>query len=240
MSEGQQAPGWYPVEGGQRYWDGGTWTEHFQASAPQPLPPPTAPESSSRFRSAIEGAVDRVRAGHGADDVAATAENAVWQASGKPITGIGGGRYMLTEQLLFFEKGTLRTDRQQVPVASILDVDMSQSMAQKARGVGTVLVHVQRSSGVEVVPMEDIPNPRDAQRIVNETAVAARRVLQQSQNTMRYEGVHPSSAPLAAPAAAPSTVDPMVQLKQLGELRDAGILTEEEFTAKKAEILSRL
>jgi len=35
-------------------------------------------------------------------------------------------------------------------------------------------------------------------------------------------------------------VDPLVQLKQLGELRDSGVLTEEEFAGKKAEILGRL
>ncbi|WP_081744532.1 SHOCT domain-containing protein [Arthrobacter sp. H14] len=32
----------------------------------------------------------------------------------------------------------------------------------------------------------------------------------------------------------------MGQLKQLGELRDAGVLTEDEFTAKKTELLDRL
>jgi len=32
----------------------------------------------------------------------------------------------------------------------------------------------------------------------------------------------------------------MTQLRKLGELRDAGILTEEEFAAKKSEILSRI
>jgi len=43
-----------------------------------------------------------------------------------------------------------------------------------------------------------------------------------------------------APAqAAPSqaTVDPIQQLKELGELRDSGVLTEEEFAAQKAKIL---
>jgi len=43
------------------------------------------------------------------------------------------------------------------------------------------------------------------------------------------------SAPEAA--AAP---DPLEQLKKLGELRDAGILSEDEFNAKKADILSRM
>jgi hypothetical protein len=35
-------------------------------------------------------------------------------------------------------------------------------------------------------------------------------------------------------------VDLIGQIRQLGELRDAGLLTEEEFAAKKADILSRL
>jgi hypothetical protein len=38
----------------------------------------------------------------------------------------------------------------------------------------------------------------------------------------------------AAPAAAPSTID---QLKELGELKSQGILTEEEFAAQKAKLL---
>lgn len=47
----------------------------------------------------------------------------------------------------------------------------------------------------------------------------------------------------AAPAAATSSAgqpDVMGQLRQLGELRDAGVLTPEEFEAKKADLLKRL
>jgi hypothetical protein len=113
-------------------------------------------------------------------------------------------------------------------------------MSQKARGVDTVLVHVQLATELEIVSMDDIANPRDAQRI-NETAHAARLAIQRNQNIRRYEGDHPTaSAPQPTPAAAPAAVDPMAQLRQLGELRDAEILTEEEFASKKAEILGRL
>jgi hypothetical protein len=45
-------------------------------------------------------------------------------------------------------------------------------------------------------------------------------------------------APAAAPApaaAAPSMID---QLKELGELKSQGILTEEEFAAQKAKLLA--
>lgn len=42
--------------------------------------------------------------------------------------------------------------------------------------------------------------------------------------------------PPAAPAAEPQA-DMVAQLKELAELKDAGILTEEEFAAQKAKIL---
>ncbi len=49
----------------------------------------------------------------------------------------------------------------------------------------------------------------------------------------------PSQPAPAAPAAAGLDFETKVaQLKQLGELRDAGILTNEEFEVKKAQILN--
>jgi len=45
--------------------------------------------------------------------------------------------------------------------------------------------------------------------------------------------------PVAAPESA-AIADPLEQLKQLGALRDSGILTTEEFESKKAELLGRL
>ena len=41
-----------------------------------------------------------------------------------------------------------------------------------------------------------------------------------------------------APAAVADS--PMEQLKKLAELKDAGVLTPEEFDAKKAELLARM
>jgi hypothetical protein len=40
------------------------------------------------------------------------------------------------------------------------------------------------------------------------------------------------------PAAAPSQDDKLAQLKELGELKASGILTEAEFEAQKAKILA--
>jgi hypothetical protein len=38
-------------------------------------------------------------------------------------------------------------------------------------------------------------------------------------------------------APAPSAADPMQQLQELADLKDRGVLTEEEFAAQKAKIL---
>jgi hypothetical protein len=48
---------------------------------------------------------------------------------------------------------------------------------------------------------------------------------------------HEPAGGSVAPAASESITD---QIKKLGELRDAGFLTNDEFNAKKAELLARL
>lgn len=45
---------------------------------------------------------------------------------------------------------------------------------------------------------------------------------------------------IASPSTASPTSDPVGQLKGLSELRDAGILTDDEFESKKNEILRRM
>ncbi|MEU2779207.1 SHOCT domain-containing protein [Streptomyces sp. NPDC007162] len=56
-----------------------------------------------------------------------------------------------------------------------------------------------------------------------------------------YEQQQPAAQPSAAPPAAPAADDDMSarmdQLKQLGELKAQGILTEEEFAEQKRRIL---
>lgn len=54
---------------------------------------------------------------------------------------------------------------------------------------------------------------------------------QEQQEAAQYE----QPAPQATPAA-----DPMQQLQQLGQLHEQGILTDEEFTAKKQELLGQM
>ncbi|WP_292606072.1 SHOCT domain-containing protein [Nocardioides sp. REDSEA-S30_B4] len=211
MSEQTAAAGWYPVEDHERYWDGSAWTDQKRP---------------------LQATQDRD-------------PDALWQAVGKPMKGFGAGKYKLTSHYLFFEKGALRTDAQQVPISSVLDVDLMQSMTQKARGVGTIRVQIQRATRVETVMLEDVAEFREGVQKINETAHAARAAIQRAANTHHYSGAMPGQVqqPVqqqSTPVPATAAPDFMAQLKQLGELRDAGVLTDEEFATKKADILSRM
>ena len=160
----------------------------------------------------------------------------LWEAVGKPITGMGAGRYRLTKELLFFEKGMLTTTAQQIQTYEIFDVDASQSLTQKPRGVGTITLSTIRATGRERVFLDDVADFRNGVQRINEAAHAARdakRVKEQTQN-VNYVGAVPSAT--AVPQAAPP-VDLNAELAKLAAFHGSGVLTDEEFTAGKRKLL---
>ncbi|HMJ36683.1 MAG TPA: SHOCT domain-containing protein [Baekduia sp.] len=52
------------------------------------------------------------------------------------------------------------------------------------------------------------------------------------------EPEEPAQEPAPAPPPAAAAPDPLAQLKELGALRDQGVLTESEFETQKARILA--
>jgi hypothetical protein len=60
----------------------------------------------------------------------------------------------------------------------------------------------------------------------------------QQEEAQQPQQAPPAAAPVAAAPAAPAGESMLDQLKQLGELKAQGILTEEEFAAQKAKLLN--
>lgn len=226
--------GWYPVEGDARlrWWDGTQWTDHFQ---PEPTPSSSVRTQAAGMMAAAQGAAARAASsGH------RFPESATWSATGRPITGIGGGRFWMDDKHLFFERGVVRTDSQQVPLAHVIDVDVKQTMAQKMRDVFTLRVRIQRAGGEELVLMEDIPDGRGAQRAINSAAHEARLAVTRTANTHRFESAAPAPLPQATAPASDTSSDVAAQLRMLTELHAAGLLSDDEFQGKRAEVLARL
>lgn len=160
--------------------------------------------------------------------------DAIWSAVGKPLTGIGAGRYTLTAEYLVFEKGSLSTKSQQIRTREIFDVDAHQSMGQKARGIGTITLFARRPGGDEKVLLEDVPNFREGVTAINRVADEARESLRTRENTqhVNYSG---SPVPQAQPVGGGGDLN--AELAKLAAFREQGVLTDEEFAAAKRKLL---
>lgn len=176
-------------------------------------------------------------------------------------TGVSKARYRITRDRVWIESGLLGTRTESVPLWAINDMDVRQAVWQRGNDIGDVVLNLEDaaygantdmfnlSGNVEgtttgQVVLDNIEGPYAVLDILAPLISEARQkktIERQSQ----YLHVNPGmagaafGAPSAAPppAAAPRT-DMVEQLRKLGELRDAGILTEEEFAAQKAKLLN--
>lgn len=76
---------------------------------------------------------------------------------------------------------------------------------------------------------------KTASRVAHNEAARAEAKRAAAQPAVPQQAYIPPAEPVAP--AAPSTEDVIAQLKKFAELRDAGILTDEEFAAQKAKLL---
>ena len=127
--------------------------------------------------------------------------------------GRGQGLLVLTDRrLLFVKEGAMSRKSEDFPFEKVNSLQWSSGLA-----MGTIIIFAAGNKA----------------EIKNVDKTAGKELA----DLVRQRIASPS-APTGA-SAAPS-IDVADQLRKLGELRDAGILTDEEFTAKKAENLSRM
>lgn len=73
--------------------------------------------------------------------------------------------------------------------------------------------------------------------VVAGTATAVSGRVQRRQNARWAEQDQGAADQQQAPAPAAAGADPIEQLKELGQLHESGVLTDEEFAAQKAKLL---
>jgi len=236
-----------------RYHDGNSWTEHVadkgvQSSDPMPDTGATAGAGGSLGGSSP--------AAHAVHSMQPTSEVVVWQGERRNLTHAASSgkmvsaKYRLTEDGLYFEQGLLSSSEEIIPLWAIVDVDVHQSMTQKARGVGNCVVHLDTQGfnyGQSRVVLESVDNPKQVRDTLARYANARRSEMLEYQHSREVHkrqagataihmagGAAPSQPEGSPPAASTSLAE---ELRELAELRDAGILTDEEFATQKARIL---
>ncbi|MBF5082411.1 PH domain-containing protein [Quadrisphaera sp. INWT6] len=133
------------------------------------------------------------------------------------LYGKGNGLVTLTDRrLLFTLDGVMSRASEDFPMDKVSSVQWSSGMV-----TGTITIFASGNKA-EIKSV----NKDDGKRIVD--TIRARLAAPKA-----------SASTVAAPAA-PASPDVFEQLERLGKLRDAGVVTPEEFDAKKAELLARL
>jgi uncharacterized membrane protein YdbT with pleckstrin-like domain len=126
---------------------------------------------------------------------------------------------VVTTSRLIRRVGVLARSGREIPLAALTDISYHQRLLQRLIGAGDLLLESAGRQGQEVFP--DLPRPARIQLVI---ATEVDRVRRQPR---------PSGA-------APEPWSIPTQIEQLDGLRRRGLITDDEFRAKKAELLNRL
>lgn len=122
-------------------------------------------------------------------------------------------RLVVTTARIVDRRGILGRRGREIPLSAVTDIGYRQSIFERIIRAGDVIIESAGRDGQEV--FADLPRPAD---IHNEIYAC----MQQARG------------------GAPASKSIPEQIDQLDQLRRRGVLTEEEFAAKKADLLDRL
>jgi uncharacterized membrane protein YdbT with pleckstrin-like domain len=171
------------------------------------------------------------------------AADLLWEGETKDLTSAATGgkvvkkRYRITTEYIYEDAGILGSKEEQIPLWAVRDIDVNQSMIQKARNVGNVRVRVEPNeyTGKKEITLESIESPREIRNLLNDHSKIARELRLKQQQSVNYVGGAPV---MGVPAPAAASEDPIEKLTKLGALLNNGLITQEEFDAQKRKLLS--
>jgi uncharacterized membrane protein YdbT with pleckstrin-like domain len=142
-------------------------------------------------------------------------------------------RFAVTTERVAYQSGIIRRRGVSIPLNRINNVNFDQSLIARLLNNGIVTIESAGETGDSV--FENIPDPEHVRGVIfqqiqaDEQADSERDAAALAQ-VMRQHG----------PPAAPVALSAQERLNQLNELRSAGLLSDEEFARKRAEILDDL
>lgn len=129
--------------------------------------------------------------------------------------------FVLTTDRLITRSGIIAKRSKEIPLERINDVAFHQNVLERIVGAGDLMIESAGERGQEVI--SNIRRPEDVQ-------LAIYRESEDNSNRMMRGGASASAGSASIPE----------QIEALARLRDQGVLKEEEFEAKKQDLLKRL
>lgn len=126
-------------------------------------------------------------------------------------------QHVLTNERLITRKGVFHRSGKEIPLEAINDVSFSQTLLERVLRSGDLLIESAGELGQS--RFTDIPDPESFQSRIY---------------SLREERV------MALEGGGPSPDDPVGRLERLARLHREGVLSDEEFEAKKRELLGQI
>ncbi|HEU5002089.1 MAG TPA: PH domain-containing protein [Actinomycetota bacterium] len=130
--------------------------------------------------------------------------------------------FVLTTDRLIVRSGVFGRQGREIPLERVNDLSFHQSLFERMVGTGDLVIESAGRQGQDV--FSHLPHPDRAQQQI---------YTQMENNRQRVEGG-------GRPEVALQDRTIPEQISELARLRDAGVLTEAEFQAKKADLLQRM
>ena len=135
--------------------------------------------------------------------------------------GLSTQKLTLTTHRILYSIGVLRTDQKSLYLTDIRDVRYHKPF------IGQASISFETAGGKSIEGLPAVAN-----------GAKVRDQLMAMIHWARQRGAQPIAPPVASSAEARRAPDRLEQLRQLGELKTQGILSEEEFLTEKTKILS--
>jgi hypothetical protein len=148
-------------------------------------------------------------------------------------------RYIITNRRVMEVRGTINKNVRDSALEKVNDVELNQSIVGRVLGYGTVQIIT--GSDIGVNEFHRISNPvRFKREMLNAKENYQRTGPDYDDETVASRAVSATGKAAKAEDADPSKGDIPELIAELDELRQKGIISEEEFQAKKTELLARL
>ncbi|MCC7078368.1 MAG: PH domain-containing protein [Acidimicrobiia bacterium] len=143
--------------------------------------------------------------------------------------------FVLTTERVISRHGIYAKTSKDIPLERINDVTFTQSVLERLLRSGSLVIRSASEDGEN-----EFHFIRDPESVHNE--VYRRMELQSRRDRMMLPPEQHHAPPPQTPAPEPSTPQHTIpeQIAKLATLRDQGILSEDEFQAKKQELLGRM
>jgi uncharacterized membrane protein YdbT with pleckstrin-like domain len=135
--------------------------------------------------------------------------------------------FVVTSDRVIHREGWIAKRSMEIPLEAINDVRFHQGLFERLIGAGDLIISSASEFGRQV--FGDIRNPEEVQKTISHQGELNKERM--------YRGGGRGSAAPAQATTPPASASTTGELERLAELRNKGVLTEDEFQSQKKRIL---